>query len=403
VSSRRDFRLLWFGQAVSQLGSRTYGVAYMLWVLAVTGSPTVLGLAASTTLAAFALAQLPAGWLVDRYDRRLVMILTDIAAAVAGLSFAFAAWVGWFALWHLLIGVAVLGVCWAVRPPAEMAAIPNVVPEPELPDAMALVQARAYAAGLAGPLLAGVLFAVAPWAPFLLDGVSYLVALGCTAAVRTPLSAGAGARSAMLEDVRDGLRVFWRQRFVRVTAGLSALAAVAIGGVGLTVILMLRDAPSWTTGAVLGAGSAVGLLGAVSIGRLRRHLQERRVLVAAPTVAAVALLALPGSTCVVLIGLVYAAIFLLQPAWDAAVTTRWLTLIDDEYRGRVQSAAGLVMAVPMAATPVIVGALLDAAGPALTCYVLAATMATVLVGAAALTRAGVAEGDRYTRAGTTPP
>jgi hypothetical protein len=248
-----------------------------------------------------------------------------------------------------------------------------------------------------------VLFAVAPWAPFLLDGMSYLVALGCTAAVRTPLSAGAGSGSAMLADVRDGLRVFWRQRFVRVTAGLSALAAFAIGGVGLTVIMMLRDAPSWSTGAVLGAGSAVGLLGAVSIGRLRRHLQEHRVLVAAPAMAAVALLALPGSTGAVMIGLVYAAIFLLQPAWDAAVTTRWLTLIDDEYRGRVQSAAGLVMAVPMAATPVVVGALLEAAGPALTCYVLAATMAAVLVGAAALTRAGVAEGDRYTRAGTTPP
>jgi MFS family permease len=403
VSSRRDFRLLWVGQAVSQLGSRTYGVAYMLWVLAISESPTVLGLAASTTLAAFALAQLPAGWLVDRFDRRRVMIFTDLAAAVAALSFAAAAAAGWFALWHLLVSVAVLGVCWAVRPSAEMAAIPNVVPAEELPDAMALVQARAYAAGLAGPLLAGVLFAVAPWAPFLLDGVSYLVALGCTAAVRAPLSTGVVAGSALLGDVRDGLRVFWQQRFVRVTAGLSALGAFAIGGVGLTVILMLRDAPSWSTGAVLGAGSAAGLLGAAVTPRLRDRLPEQKLLLAAPAVAAAALLALPASTGVVLIGLVYATIFLLQPAWDAAVTTRWLTLIDDEYRGRVQSAAGLVMAVPMAATPLVVGALLETAGPPLTCYVLALAMVVVVAGAAVLTRARAGGGDRYTHAGTTPP
>src|ERR1700741_1252467 len=94
LSGHRDFPLLWVGQAVSQLGSRTYGVAYMLWVLDVTGSAAVVGLAASCTLAAFAATQLPAGWLIDGFDRRRVMIGTDLVSAAAALSLAGAAAAG---------------------------------------------------------------------------------------------------------------------------------------------------------------------------------------------------------------------------------------------------------------------------------------------------------------------
>src|SRR5688572_16554589 len=92
----RDFTLLWVGQAVSQLGSRTYGVAYMLWVMAATGSPALTGVIASVTLAAFTIAQLPAGWLADRADRRRVMMASDAASAVAALALFAAAAAGWF-------------------------------------------------------------------------------------------------------------------------------------------------------------------------------------------------------------------------------------------------------------------------------------------------------------------
>jgi len=61
LRGNRDFTLLWAGQAVSQLGTRIYGVAYMLWVLAVTGSVARTGLISSVSLGAFALAQVPGG------------------------------------------------------------------------------------------------------------------------------------------------------------------------------------------------------------------------------------------------------------------------------------------------------------------------------------------------------
>jgi uncharacterized membrane protein len=68
------------------------------------------------------------------------------------------------------------------------------------------------------------------------------------------------------------------------------------------------------------------------------------------------------------------------------VESRWVTLVPDEFRGRVQSAAGLLVAVPMAATPALVGALLELTGPAVTTAVLAAVLAMVAIGAAVVAR-----------------
>jgi predicted MFS family arabinose efflux permease len=391
---RRDFTLLWVGQAASQLGSRTYGVAYMLWALAETGSAAVLGLTGTATLAAFAAAQLPGGWLVDRFDRRRVMVAADAVAAVAALSLAAVAASGGFALAHLLVAAVLLGACWAVRPAAEFAALPRLVGADEVPDAFALVQARAYATGLAGPLLAGLLFGWAPWLPFLLDGLSYVVAGTCAALVRTPLGPvgpggpGAAPAGSPLADVRAGLREFWRHRFVRATAALGALAALGTGGVGLVVIVLLGEgaAESSTTGLVLALGGAAGLGGALLTPAVRHRVRVGPLLVAAPLVSAVAVALLPLPSGPVALGLVYAAVFLLQPAWEAVVESRWVTLVPDEFRGRVQSAAGLLVAVPMAATPALVGALLELTGPAVTTAVLAGVLGTVAVGAAVVAR-----------------
>jgi hypothetical protein len=199
--------------------------------------------------------------------------------------------------------------------------------------------------------------------------------------LREPAAAPAGSP---LADVRAGLHEFWRQRFVRATAALGALAALGTGGVGLVVIVLLGEASagSSTTGLVLALGSAAGLGGALLTPVVRHRVRIAHLLIAAPLVSAVAVALLPLQTAPVLLGLVYAAVFLLQPAWEAVVESRWVTLVPDEFRGRVQSAAGLVMAVPMAATPAMVGALLELTGPAVTTVVLAGVLAMVGIGAA---------------------
>ena len=390
----RDFALLWTGQAVSQLGSRTYGVAYMLWVLASTGSPLQTGLVATATLAAFTAATLPAGWFADRFDRRRVMMAADAASATAALSLCAVAALGSFRIEVLLAAAVVLGCGWAVRGTAEHAALRHVVPDDDLTAAATLVEGRAYGAGIAGPPLAGGLFAVSPAAPFLADGISYLVALGCTAAVRTPLGPEpvapadpAAAAAPASGGVREGLRALWHEPFIRTTAALDAAMVFAVNALGLVVITMLRDmgAGTGSIGLVLGLGSATGLVGAALAAWATRGRDDlsHMFLVAAPALGAVAIDVLALGTTPAAVAAGYAAFFVLQPAWTGVLTAQWLSRVDDERRGRLLGAVALVTALPLAAAPLATGVLLAALGTQTTCAVLAMLLAAVGITAAA--------------------
>ncbi|HLM50935.1 MAG TPA: MFS transporter [Solirubrobacteraceae bacterium] len=388
MRANRRFTLLWAGQAISQLGSRTYGVAYMLWVLAETGSLAATGVVASVTLGVFTAAQLAAGWLADRCDRRWVMLGCDAASAAAALSLCVAAAQDAFSLVHLLVAAVVLGAGWAIRGTAELASLPDVVAHTELGRAAALNGARGYAAGLLGPPLAGVLFAVAPALPFLVDAVSYLAALLCTAAIRGPLRAQVmPERESWTAELRAGLRLFWDGRFIRASAALDATVELAVSALGLVVIVLLADldgGPS-AVGLVLGLGSAGGLIGAALVAaRRRRALPARGVLILAPALGAlcVAGVAVAGSVVAVAIG--YGAFFVLRPAWSSVLETQWLTLIDEEHRGRVLGSINLVTAAPLVAAPVLTGVLLELLGTRGTALLLAALLAAVAAAATTL-------------------
>lgn len=383
----RDFTLLWVGQAVSQLGSRTYGVAYMLWVMAATGSPALTGLIASVTLGAFAAAQLPAGWLADRVDRRRVMVCSDAASAIAALALCAAAAAGWFSGALLATTAVVLGCGWAARGAAESAALPHVVAPERLASASALVTGRAYAAGIAGPPLAGLLFGMSALLPFLLDALSYLVALACAAAVRRPLCTTAPVtfRARPESEVREGLRVFWRERFNRIAAALDAATEFTVNALGLAVITMLLQggAGAPTVGVVLGIGSAGGLAGAAAAAMvLRRTHTPHVVLALTPALGAGAILAVAAAGVPALVALAYGAFLFLQPAWNGVLEAELLVRTEDAYRGRVLGAFGVVTSVPLVAAPAAAGLLLAVLGPQATCLILAGVLAMVALAAA---------------------
>jgi MFS family permease len=341
LSGRRDFTLLWAGQAVSQLGTRIYGVAFMLWVLVRTGSVVQTGLISSVSLGAFAVAQLPGGWLADRFDRRWLMVACDASSAIAALSLCAAAFYGWFNIEHVLVTAVVLGAGWGVRGTAEGVSLPDVLPADEIAGAAAMMSARGHAAGLAGPPAAINLFSVSAALPFLVG-------------------------------------------FVRVAGVLDAVAALASNSLALLVIVLLRDvhASAPSIGIVLAMGSVGGLTGAVVATSLSSRLASSLpVLIAAPAAGGLALvsLAFVGSTVGIAVG--FGAFFLLWPAWSAVLAAQFLSRVDSEHRGRVMGTAGLLGAGAIAAAPVSTGLLLAQFGTRTTCLVLAGMLAVVALSA----------------------
>jgi MFS family permease len=124
----RDFILLWSGQAVSTIGTRITGVAYPLLVLAETHSPAKAGIVGFAQTLPYMLFYLPAGALVDRWDRKRTMIVADGGRTLALGSLAIALALDDFTFAQVVIVAFVEGTLFVFFSLSESAALPQVVP-----------------------------------------------------------------------------------------------------------------------------------------------------------------------------------------------------------------------------------------------------------------------------------
>jgi len=183
----RDFLVLWSAQLVSTLGSQVSLVAFPLLVLALTGSPAKAGVVGFANTIPALLFYLPAGVLVDRHDRRTVMVAASAIGAVALASLPAALALGQLAFGQIVLVAFVQGTVTAVFSLTEQGALPLVVDRSQVPEALARNDARRESAILAGPPLGGVLFGISRALPFAADAISYLICSLSLLALRTPL------------------------------------------------------------------------------------------------------------------------------------------------------------------------------------------------------------------------
>ena len=145
----RNFRMLWAGQVLSDLGSEFGTLAYPLLILALTRSPVIAGAVGTVTaIVAFAV-RLPAGALADRLDRRRTMIVCDGARTIVLAALAVAVALHRI-VWPVVLVVAVVDrVGDTLFTPASTAALPSIVADEQLEGAWAATEARQYAASWA--------------------------------------------------------------------------------------------------------------------------------------------------------------------------------------------------------------------------------------------------------------
>src|SRR5581483_10876908 len=186
LNRNRDFLLLWSGHLVSTAGTQVTDLALPLLVLALTNSPTQAGIvAACGTVPRFVLA-LPAGVLVDRLDRKRVMIACDVLRALALGSIPLALWLGRLTMAQLYIVSFLLGTGFIFFFLARVSALPRVVAREQLPSAVARQEAADSVVTLVGPPLGGFVFGLGRALPFLADAISYVVSAASLGFIRVP-------------------------------------------------------------------------------------------------------------------------------------------------------------------------------------------------------------------------
>ena len=262
----RTFGLVWLGQSVSLVGSRLTAFAIGVWVFQQTGSVTLFTLISFfATLPAVAFSPL-AGALADRWDRRRVMIGSDVAAALASALLLALLASDALQIWHVYVAVGLASAANAFQAPAYMAAITLLVPKEHFGRASGMMQFGESGARILGPLLGGLLVVeIGMQGVIGVDLATFFVAVATLLAVSIPRPPAApGPRRSLWSEAGDGWRHLRERPELLALLGYFAMLNFLVPvGLVLATPMVLAFATVEQLGFVLAASSAGALAGSL--------------------------------------------------------------------------------------------------------------------------------------------
>ena len=362
----RDYMLLWSGQVVSTVGSAASSVVYPLLILAMTDSPAAAGIAAALSNIPYLLFSLPAGALIDRWDRKRVMILCDLGRALTVFTIPIALWLDLLTIWQIYAAAFIEGSLFVFFNIAEVAALPRVVPTAQLPQAAAQNEAAFGAAHIVGPSFGTLLYqTLGRAAPFVGDAVSYLVSVFSLALIRTDFRAAKPPAAANLRaEILEGLHWLWRQPLIRYMAFLTGSINFVNAATGLIIIVLAQElgARPVDIGLIFSIGGIGGVLGSLIGGQVQKRFPFRQVIVFTVWLDAVVFPLTALAPGYLLLGVVFALMYFVGPVYNVVQFSYRLALIPDALQGRVNSSFRLLAFGMMPIGAALSGFLIERAG-----------------------------------------
>jgi MFS transporter, DHA3 family, macrolide efflux protein len=269
----RTFYSLAAAQTVSQIGSTMSFLAVGIYVYQQTGQATPLALFSLFLLLPYIIVGGIGGVLADRYDRRKLMIIGDTGAALGSVALVISLSSGNFQLWHVYAAALWQGVFSNLQRPAFEASVSQLVPEAKRQSANAIMQISKPTAILLASALTGLLYiAIGVIGIFLIDLISFLVAVTTTLLVRIPAplrsQSETQARPSMLKEWGAGLGFLWSRRPLFIIIVLGAVFSFLISSAFAltTPYVLARTGSEVTLGIITAIMSVGGIVGAIAIG-----------------------------------------------------------------------------------------------------------------------------------------
>jgi MFS family permease len=336
----RDYMLLWSGQTVSLTGTIVSQTAFPLLVWDLTHSAAQVGLVGGLGTVPYVFLSLLAGALVDRWDRKRVMILCDMGRALNLVSVLAALMLGHLTVIQLCINALVEGTFFVFFNLAEVACLPRVVAKEQLPAATAQNESTMGITTLLGPLLGGALYGLQQALPFLADAVSYVGSVCSLLFIKTKFQQErTQERRKLYIEIKEGLVWLWRQPLIRYMAFLTGgLNLTSAGLIPILVVLVKQQhGSSFIYGVILTIGGIGGIAGALLGSPIQKRFSFGLVIISAVWIQALLWPLYAVAPNPIFLGVISALIFITGPVYNVVQFSYRLALIPDELQGRVNS------------------------------------------------------------------
>ena len=359
---------LWWATAASNLGDGLTLVAMPLLAAAFTRDPlTIAGIGVFTPLAKIAVS-LAGGVLVDRGDRRRVMIGADLVrlAAMGGFAALVASDHVSFPIVYLV--VFMLGVGEFLYDTSAIAIVRDVVPPSKLTTANGWLYAvEDGAQDLAAPPFGAALFAAAMWLPFVFDAASFGLSAVLLLSLRGRFRAEqAQPRTTVRSELREGFRFTFGVPFFRSAAVMWVTLGFTLGATLATLVLFVvdtLDAGELGYAAIITSGAVGIVVGNLVLARLERRLRPGGVLVSSIVLSGTALIVTGAASVTIVAALAQAVWGVGFSLANTQMVSLRQRLVPDALLGRVTGVFGLLSAAGMVVGAVVGGALTNSGGP----------------------------------------
>ncbi len=338
----RNYRLFFYGQAVSLIGTWMQSIATGWLVFRLTGSPMMLGIAGfAAQIPAFLLSPV-AGVLGDRLSRRKILLAAQVLAMVQALTLAAATLSGSVEVWHIIALSVMLGTVNAFEMPTRQAFVVEMVDDmADLPNAIALNSALFNSSRLIGPALAGILVAFAGEGTcFLLNGISYFTAIAALLMMKIKAVPQSSRPFNLREELAEGF--LYTFRFTPIRDLLILIAMISLIGMSFPVLMPvfakdILSGDSHTYGFLVSASGAGALIGTLYLAMRKSVLGLGRVVNIAVCFFGVSLMVFSFSVSMYLSLAVLVGVGFSMTVTAASINTILQTIVDEGKRGRVMS------------------------------------------------------------------
>jgi hypothetical protein len=277
LSGMKGFSLVWIGQIISVLASAMTNFGMTLWMYKQTESATAMAFMQVAFITPFLLLSPIAGAMVDRHNRKLMMMISDLAAVLPTMAILILYTTGNLEFWHLYISAIINGLGNTFQWPAYSAAITTMIPKEQYGRANGMMSLVEAGPGVLAPMIAGSVLALTIQGPFdsfalimLIDLVTFFIAIAALLMVYVPQPKktveGQKAQGGILKEAWYGFQYIFQRPSLLGLQMIFFFGNLFIG-IGFAVfapmILARTDQNSLIFGSVQTAGAIGGIIGGV--------------------------------------------------------------------------------------------------------------------------------------------